>query len=111
MTNVIKKLRRRRLAEPKGERERDKVKLEALLIDADPSFSDRQPIKVVAYQQGVVIDAKGYGDCCSADGHGSPVFLELYQGQLRLIVFADINEQDPEIINLDGAKEDRRIVT
>ena len=86
-----------------------KQEIETTLIDADPSFDGRQPIKVVADQRGVSIEAKGHGDCCSADGHGSPVFLELHQGHLRLIVFADINEQDPTIIDLDGAREDRRI--
>ena len=88
-----------------------KRELEITLIDADPSVGNTQPIKVVADQRGVSIEAKGFGDCCSADGHGSPVFLELHQGQLRLIVFSDINEQDPTIIDLDGAREDRRIET
>ena len=85
--------------------------LETTLIDADPSFGGRQPIKVVADQRGVSIEAKGYGDCCSAEGHGSPVFLELHQGHLRLIVFTNINEQEPKIIDLEAAREDQRIET
>ena len=87
-----------------------KRELETTLIDADPSFDGRQQVKLVADRQGVSIEAKGFGDCGSADGHGSPIFLELYQGSLRLLVWTDINSEDPtHIITLDGAREDRRI--
>lgn len=86
-----------------------KRELEITLIDAEPSFDGQQPIKVVTDSQGVSIEARGFGDCGSADGHGSPIFLELYQGSLRLLVWADINDEEPtHVINLDGAKEECR---
>lgn len=35
---------------------------------------------------------------------GSPVFLELHEGKLRLIVGADINQEEPtHFIDLNGA--------
>ena len=38
-----------------------------------------------------------------AEGHGTPVFIELYKGELRVIVWADINQEDPtHIIPLGG---------
>jgi hypothetical protein len=37
------------------------------------------------------------------------VFLELHEGRLRLIVFADLSREDlTHIIDLEGAKEHRR---
>lgn len=58
--------------------------------------------------QGITIYIEGYGDNGSAEGHGSPIFLELYRGELRLHVWDDINEGDPKTINLEGAREDKR---
>jgi len=57
----------------------------------------------------VAIRPEGYGEASAADGHGFPVLLERYNGELRLVVWADINKQDPtHIICLDGAQESRR---
>ena len=83
--------------------------LEVTLADADPSCDGQQSIKVVPDHHGVSIVAKGYGDRGSADGHGSPMFLELYRGRLRLLVWADINVEDPtHVIDLEDSREDRR---
>jgi hypothetical protein len=54
---------------------------------------------------------QGYGDCGSDDGHGCPLFIELYQGQLRVVAFPNINNEEPQIIDLSGAKEDTRLIT
>ncbi len=83
--------------------------LTTILNDADPEHSERLRVRVAANDSAISIFPAGYGDFSSAPGHGCPVFLELFQGRLRLIVFADINEQDPAIIDLDRAREDRRI--
>ena len=50
----------------------------------------------------------GYGDACSTDGHGFPVALEIWQGRLRLVVFDDINSEDPVIIDMENARESHR---
>jgi hypothetical protein len=42
------------------------------------------------------------------DGHGWPIGVEIWQGRLRLIVFDDINREDPQIIDLEKAKESCR---
>lgn len=55
------------------------------------------------------IQPQGYGDKCSADGDGWPIALEIWQGRLRLIVYDDINKEDPQIINLDKSKESCRL--
>lgn len=54
------------------------------------------------------VRAKGYGEKTAAEGHGSVLALEVYQGRLRLLVFADIQEEGPShIIDLEGAREER----
>jgi hypothetical protein len=56
------------------------------------------PIRVSAECNVLDICIKGYGNCV--------VTLEIWNGQLRLIVWADRNSEEPtHIINLEGAKE------
>ena len=55
------------------------------------------------------IQPQGYGEKCAMDGHGYPVGIEVWQGRLRLIVFDDIDREDPQIIDLEKAKESRRL--
>lgn len=79
------------------------------LRDAHPDFDGRLPIRLAASPNGVSLYAEGHGNCGSAEGHGTPVFIELYRGELRLVVWSDINKEDPTyIIPLGGAREDRR---
>lgn len=79
------------------------------LRDAHPDYDTKQPIRLAVSPNGVSVYAEGYGDCTSAAGHGSPVFIEVYKGELRLVVWADINREDPtHIIPLGNAQEDRR---
>ncbi len=68
-----------------------------------------QLVSITGTRDALEIRPKGFGEACAEDGYGVPVFLELYEGELRLIVWGDINQQDPtHIICLDGAREDRR---
>jgi len=54
----------------------------------------------------IEISFDGYGDHCSQDGHGCPVMIELYYGKPRLIVWGDINQEEPtHVIDLEGAAE------
>ena len=55
------------------------------------------------------VQVEGYGDCCSADGQGTPVVIERYEGQLRVVIWADINQEDAtHVIVLENAREDKR---
>ncbi len=57
----------------------------------------------------VLLRPEGYGEHCSADGFGYPVLLELFGGEPRLLVWADINQEDPtHVISLAGAAESLR---
>ncbi len=59
--------------------------------------------------QGIVLGFNGYGDCCSAEGHGTPVLIENREGILYVVVWADINREDPtHNISMADAKESNR---
>lgn len=76
------------------------------LLDANPDHADKLVIRLNASPHGISLFAEGYGDRTSEDGHGTPVYLELYEGALRLVVWADINVEEPtHIIGLGAAKE------
>ena len=51
---------------------------------------------------------EGYGEKCTEDGEGSPIGIEIWQGKLRLIAFTDINSEDPQIIEMENAREELR---
>lgn len=79
------------------------------LRDAHPDFDTKLPIRIALSPNGVSLYAEGLGDCTSSAGHGSPVFIEVYKGELRVLVWSDINKEDPtHIIPLGGAREDHR---
>ena len=83
--------------------------LTTILNDAGSEHSERLRVRVVANDFAISIFPEGFGDFGSAPGHGCPVFLEIYRGRLRLIVFPDINNQEPTIIDLDAAREDQHV--
>ena len=50
----------------------------------------------------------GYGEQAAAHGSGTPLGLELYEGRLRLLAWPDINSEEVQVIDLEGAAEHRR---
>lgn len=84
----------------------DKVTF-SLVDQADPKAPPvAGSIKVDA--NGIYIAIDGHGECEAADGAGTPVGLELYEGKVRVLVWDDINDADPTITEMDGAKESNR---
>jgi len=72
---------------------------------------ERQKIEVEieASEDGILIKPKGYGDFCTDNGYGSPVLIELCNGHPRVVVWSDINQEDPtHIVSLEGAAESLR---
>ena len=68
-------------------------------------------IKVSILSEGgqIWIQPHGYGEKCTIDEQGWPIGIEIWQGRLRLIIFDDINREDPQIIDLEKARESCRI--
>lgn len=65
--------------------------------------------KIRFFLTGIEIFIDGYGTKTMQDGHGSPVYIEFYEGSLRVLVWSDINQEDPtHAIALLGAKENKR---
>lgn len=84
---------------------------ESMLFQVLKSVDGRTKVRGVvrATKQSIAISFDGYGDCVSMEGYGEPVFIELREDGLHLVVWADINQEDPtHDINLSGAREDRR---
>jgi hypothetical protein len=55
------------------------------------------------------IHPEGFGDCCSEDGHGKPIGIEIWDGEVRVLIWGDINSEDlTHTISLNGASEELR---
>jgi|SaaInlV_165m_DNA_1040744.scaffolds.fasta_scaffold40901_2 hypothetical protein len=79
-----------------------------ILDDKGDNPGASQLLHVEGDKDHLAIRPEGYGEASAAEGHGFPVLFEKYNGKLRLIVWGDINQQDPtHIICLDGAQESR----
>jgi hypothetical protein len=94
-----------------------KLQLEAnhTIHDAAPGHDTQVELAITARNQAVTIEADGYSVCNMDDtvpigkGHRPVVALEIWEGQFRVIVWSDINEEDPEhIIDLADAKISNR---
>ena len=73
-----------------------------LLVHAEP----RADINEDPY---VLIQLEGTGDMPSPAGHGWPIMVEVWEGKPRVIIWGDINKEDPtHVIDLSGALESRR---
>jgi hypothetical protein len=82
------------------------------VMDGQPGRPRTVVAKAVGEQNGrnLLIGFKGYGDLPSTKDDGYPVLLEVCNGRLRLVVWADINQEDPtHEIDLEGARESARI--
>ena len=68
------------------------------------------PVQIVNdHGDGLFILPEGYGEYCAAPGEGACLAIEIWEGKLRLVIWGDINKEEPtHIINLEGAREDKR---
>lgn len=55
------------------------------------------------------IQLSGYGENQTENGYGVPIMVSVFDGHLRVHVWADINQEDyTHNIDLEGAKETAR---
>lgn len=87
-------------------------KFEFSLREANEAFEDKEiacKVVVEGDRRGVCLDFEGYGVSCCEPGYGGLVYVELYKGELRVLIWDDVNEEDAtHIISLEGAKEENR---
>ncbi len=67
--------------------------------------SDMSVNATVSFENGkILIGVEGYSDAGTADNNGQPIMIELWQKELRVVLWSDINREDPmHIINMEGA--------
>jgi len=82
--------------------------LTVTLKDNDDESSGTLEVVVEADAGGITLKPKGYGDFSTENGHGAPIWIELYQGQLRIVCHDDINREDPTILSMEEARESNR---
>lgn len=59
--------------------------------------------------QGIAIGFNGYGDFHGDEDNGTPLYIEWYGGDLRVMDYADINTDEPtHVISLKGAHKSYR---
>ena len=78
------------------------------LIDQSDKNGRRIHVDVSDNNGQLFLRPRGYGDQSSEDGSGWPVLLEIWEGQLRVVLWTDINQADPQIISMEDALEERR---
>jgi hypothetical protein len=78
------------------------------LRDKSDAGTQAVPLTVTANADWLAIRPHGYGEQEAIDGYGEPILMEVWQGELRLLVGTDINDSDKSVISLEGAREDRR---
>ncbi len=69
---------------------------------------EKLKVGVTETTNSIEIVPEGYGDFGSEDGCGVPILIEIYEGRLRLVVWNDINSEDPMIIDMESARESNR---
>jgi hypothetical protein len=74
-----------------------------------PNDKPHLPIKIVGNGGQILIGFEGYGEHGADVEHATPVLIEVWDGKLRVIVFGDINNEDPtHTIEMEGARESNR---
>ena len=106
--DFVKYLRKTPMGKKYPELTEDEPQMTVKLIDEITDKTKKVTLRSVSNHH-IVIEAEGYGDCTSKDGHGSPAIIEFYDGKLRIIAWSDINSEEPtHTIDLSDAKESRR---
>ena len=89
---------------------KDSRTLQGQLADPEPVENSQPiPFMVEADDRNIVIGFDGYGDANSSYGYSRPLHVEYYEGKLRLLVWSDINQEEPtHVIDMCGALESNR---
>jgi len=80
-------------------------KIDTTITDKDDSYPTKDvPLTVESVYDSILISAEGYGDKC---GGKEIVLVEIWQGELRVVIWGDVNQEDPtHIISLEQAREE-----
>jgi hypothetical protein len=93
-----------------NERRKIMTELQVILSDARETGdgTDAVSVAVEKHNLGLGIKIEGYG--CWDDDDAAPIFIERYDGVVRVLIWDNINQEDPShIITLEGARHEERI--
>jgi len=82
-----------------------------VISNGDNLLKDKAEVSISVRSFGHILglQIEGYSDCCSNDSKGMPIYLENHSGKLCLVVFADINQEDPtHMISLCNTRNEAR---
>ena len=80
------------------------------VILKDTASDKKQYVKVDFFDDHICICPEGYGDKTSKDGHGAPIMIEIHEGKVKVILWSDINQEDPtHNVDMSGAMETKRV--
>ena len=83
----------------------NKTKVQFNLVGKDNEDNDEIGVELFFAENGIVISFDDLEDY----NYGGPVFIELVDGEIRVSVWSDINQEDPtHQISLAGARKSER---
>lgn len=65
----------------------------------------RLSVRVEVSDGMLMIWPEGHGTCTHIDGEGCPIILTVQDGELKVMLFDDINSEEPKVVDMSGAKE------
>lgn len=85
------------------------TQLRTSILTKGENISGKRTVTIDCYPGGIEVFPEGCGVFTSEPHTGAPIYLEHYEGKFQLLVWADINQEDPtHIIDLSGARESER---
>lgn len=93
-----------------GEFSKESILVPFVLVDMDSKKTNAGSVHIHPVG-GITLSFDGHSDSSSEDGEGTPVYIGLYQDEVKVSVYSDINRQDPSFsVDLSEARcEKRRI--
>jgi hypothetical protein len=83
--------------------------LEYELEDDPQSSAGKLEVRIEAHDGIISIQPEGHGTCPHEDGSGWPIVLTVVDGKLQVVLFDDINSDEPRVIDMSGARECLRV--
>ena len=85
------------------------LNIEVSMRDMGNEEAPHGKAKIHANNEMISLGFNGYGEKNGIDGQGTPVVVEMYKGHPRVLIWSDINQEDPtHIVSLEHAAEKLR---
>lgn len=84
----------------------DRVTLTTQIADCNEPHAPALGLSIVRAKDGISITPEGFGHNEMEDG--PPILIEIHEGRLRVLVWPNINSADPQIIDMENARESKR---